>query len=549
MNNSQLKRPDLQRYFEEIDANRNDIQGLISHGYRKLPAARYLLFRITNPLLAKQHLGSLVDQVKNAGETRHNENKEERKPAVQMAFTSSGLKALGLPNDAIDTFPREFLEGMSYSYDDLKNPGRKITERSTLLGDVGLNDPANWHWGNEDNTVDCLLLFYAKNTKELDPLTTDIYPDESTGLELAHTADTFTYDPDKKTKEHFGFMDGISQPIIKGFNKSGEIMDDKELFNPGEFILGFANQYQTYTHTPYIQNVQGSHSLHALDPVTGKKDLGKNGTYLVFRQMEQHVEKFWRYLFHNSKEKAATQNERAIKLAAKMVGRWPEGEPLVTSPEKPDHTTEADKDLKKDLNSFNYSKIDNLGLRCPFGAHIRRTNPRDQVHAGRGDKMSLEMSNKHRMLRRGRIYGNPLDPDFNIDNIIDMVRLIPLEEMDAQICYDINSNGESTEAHDRKKIEIKRGINFICLVSDISRQFEFVQSVWTNTRTFGELTNEADPIISPGYTSDTETHADFTTPQQNVRNRYKAVPEFTNVVGGAYFFMPGIRTLKYLLNV
>ncbi|RYE57511.1 MAG: hypothetical protein EOP48_05635 [Sphingobacteriales bacterium] len=86
-------------------------------------------------------------------------------------------------------------------------------------------------------------------------------------------------------------------------------------------------------------------------------------------------------------------------------------------------------------------------------------------------------------------------------------------------------------------------------MSDISRQFEFVQSVWGKTRTFGELENEVDPIISPGYDDPVESAADFTTPQLNIRNKYKALPEFTNVVGGEYFFMPGILTLSYILDM
>lgn len=578
MNSSQPKSSDLSSVFEELDAHKKDMQGLISHGFGKLPAARYLLFTIKNPLLVKQYLGSLINKhVKTAEKSEDNESSQDTKNAVQIAFTSSGLKALGLPEDAIKTFPREFLEGMSYSYDDPKNPGRKIMERSTLLGDVGVNDPSNWHWGNEENPVDCLLLLYAETNDKLNNLVDVFNPPESTGLALAHTAETNPlYSTKRPIKEHFGFRDGISQPIIKGFEKSEDIKEDKYLFNPGEFILGHRNQYQAYTATPYIQNFQGRHSLHSLIGSNGAKDLGKNGTYLVFRQMEQHVEKFWHYMYHNSKEMAPTDKDRAIKLAAKMVGRWPTGEPLVTTPDKPVVTTEPNKELNNEhniepnkesnkqrdkelekklntelnykLNKFDYSDLDKHGLRCPFGAHIRRTNPRDQVHAGRGEGLSFEMSNKHRMLRRGRIYGDPLDPEFNIENIIDMVSNKPLNTSNDQTVNDQPSDDVLTGVNSRKKIEIKRGINFICLVSDISRQFEFVQSVWTNTRTFGELTNEVDPIISPGYTNDPKTHADFTTPQQNIRNSYRAVPEFTNVAGGAYFFMPGVTTLKYLLD-
>ncbi|RYG17017.1 MAG: hypothetical protein EOO07_12015 [Chitinophagaceae bacterium] len=292
---------------------------------------------------------------------------------------------------------------------------------------------------------------------------------------------------------------------------------------------------------PYFENYPAQLPFQSITGTPNRKDFGKNGTFLVFRQMEQHVERFWHYMYHNSREDAATTIDQAIKLAAKMVGRWPEGQPLATNHDIPAET--------KDLNEFEYSKDDAHGLGCPFGAHVRRTNPRDQNGGEVNIKLSIEMSNKHRMLRRGRVYGDPIDPDFNVRNMIEMVKDKPKETAYALNLANMENGNSYKDQTGSTKIEIKRGVHFMCLVSDISRQFEFVQSVWANTRTFGDLSNEADPIISPGYTNDKKTHADFTTPQVNIRNRYRAVPEFTNVVGGEYFFLPSITALKYLVDI
>src|SRR6202000_536601 len=98
---------------------------------------------------------------------------------------------------------------------------------------------------------------------------------------------------------------------------------------------------------------------------------------LVFRQMEQHVEEFWRYHYQQSKEAGVTQIEKAVHLGAKMIGRWPDGQPLVNCPAgacRPDTYP---------INDFKYYHEDPDGIKCPLGAHIRRTNPRDQVHTGR----------------------------------------------------------------------------------------------------------------------------------------------------------------------
>ncbi|HTE24190.1 Dyp-type peroxidase [Flavitalea sp.] len=531
MNHSQNKPEDLSSFFLEMDKQINDVQGLIRRGYKSLPAAQFLLLRIEDGTEAKKYFNLLADSFitsSNKPKTGAPPNYFDDKKAVQIAFTSSGLKQLGLAENILSTFSREFIEGMSFSYPDPHNPGEKIRERSILLGDVKSSDPKNWHWGNEDQRVDAILLLYAETKEALEKLRTDCYESLQKGLSLVYNAETYPYNPKEAIREHFGFSDGISQPIIKGFKKSAEASKE-QLLNPGDIILGHKNEYGSFSPSPWFEE---NGMKTDLDPVLGfntRKDLGKNGSYLVFRQMEQHVESFYHFVFTSSKEIAADPDAKAIKLAAKMVGRWPEGQSLAVCPElpcKPDH----------DLNNFLYYEADKAGTGCPFGAHVRRTNPRDQVHAGRdGDSnLSLAMSKKHRILRRGRIYGEPLGKELKAESILKTAKN--------------NAFKSKWIPNENAKTNINRGIHFMCFVSDLSRQFEFIQSVWSNTSSFAELNNEVDPIISPRPTPDQRECHEFTTPQAIVRNRYKNVPEFTTVVGGAYFFMPGIRALKFILK-
>jgi Dyp-type peroxidase family len=531
----------------------NDMQGLIVRGYKYLTAASYILLKITDVAAATKYFNFLADHITTGEKPTTNDSRVDKEPenAVNIAFTSSGIARL-LNEDILNTFSREFIEGMSFrqgAYNkrdentmmsgDEENlaaafESAEPEERPTMLGDRGRNHPSNWHWGNEQNPVDVLLMVYAKNKKALEELITHIFCNHQQGVAVVYTAGTYEYNPDNP-REHFGFMDGISQPIIKGLRKSNEAVDKRTLINPGEFILGYQNEYNSFSPSPYVEKNKASDDLQPHPVDAGKNDLGRNGTYLVFRQIEQHVEAFWEYLYTHSKETAASKTEQAVKLGAKMVGRWPDGRPLVQAPSLGCPMTDPT------LNDFTYSDTDKHGVMCPLGAHIRRTNPRDHVHAGRSPKDSLELSKKHRMLRRGRIYGEPLDKDFNIDNIIH-------HHINGKQPANNTATTPVTTATGKENENSVRGIHFICLVSDISRQFEFVQNVWANTSTFAGLCNEVDPIISPRPTSEQPDCHEFTTPQHIVRNRYKNIPEFTTVVGGAYFFMPGISALKYIVK-
>jgi deferrochelatase/peroxidase EfeB len=231
------------------------------------------------------------------------------------------------------------------------------------------------------------------------------------------------------------------------------------------------------------------------------------------RQLRQDVRGFWRAL----DRQAGGDADLRERLAAAMVGRTKEGDPLAAPGE---------------LNNFTY-RDDPHGLRCPLGAHIRRTNPRtaDLPPGGPGilsrlrrmlgfnaaarEQDLIASTRFHRLLRRGRSYEAEPVP--------------------------VRSATESAPSTDP-------GIHFICLAANIKRQFEFVQSAWVIGDRFAGLRGESDPLLGHRLPDLGGAPTDgFSIPQAHgADRRLSGLPQFVTVVGGAYFFLPGIRALRYL---
>jgi Dyp-type peroxidase family len=467
----------------------NDIQGLITKGYSNLPACKFLLLQITDKDAAKKWLKNIVSDVTHS-------NAKHDTTAINIAFTFDGLKALGLSAASLDSFPLEFEDGMATAHKQL------------FLGDFGDNAPANWDWGGKQSeAVHILLLLYAATDAQLVALYSAHAAQFATcGLKEQKQFPTTVLE---KRKEHFGFHDGIAQPTIDGLNRQDVATNTVA---PGEFILGYKNSYDQYPDTPMVA-ASGDNNMLSQAAISGMLDLGKNGSYLVFRQIEQDVEMFWDYMEKASNSSDSSDPHEMIKLAAKMVGRWPGGAPVTTCP---------DKEIPKsnDQDNFAYrSDEDGSGLKCPMGAHIRRTNPRDSLDTL--PHQSIEISNKHRILRRGRSYGEP-------------------------VCKSLDPQ----EILKQKNIEGKRGLHFICINTNISRQFEFIQNAWVNNPQFLTLYNERDPIIGNNMNPESDTtDGNFSVPSTGLRKKYTAIPRFTTVKGGAYFFLPGIKALTYLATM
>jgi Dyp-type peroxidase family len=226
-------------------------------------------------------------------------------------------------------------------------------------------------------------------------------------------------------------------------------------------------------------------------PVPQPEVLGRNGSYIAFRKLHQDVAAFRRFLAQHS-----NSAEDQEWLAAKMGGRWRSGAPLAPAPDRDD--PELGVDLAR-RNDFLYYDDDHNGYKVPRGAHIRRMNPRDAL------KDEAVLVRRRRILRRGLAYGPPLPEGMTEDD------------------------------------GAERGVVFLFVCADVGRQFEFVQTEWLNPGTFIGAPAEKDPVIGPN-----DGTGIFTIPKQPIRRRLQGLPQFVTVRGGEYFFLPGLRALRWL---
>lgn len=465
-----------------MTVDRRDVQGLLLSGYPKLPCARYLLLVFGDAAAARGWVGMMADVVRAGGDPP-----PQQTASVQLAFTFAGLEHLELSWQALKGFSREFREGMAGS-----------ERRRRRLGDVGPNAPENWQWGAAGYTLHGMLLLFAPSEDELQRLTDEQRSLlQQAGIDCIHTLDTQAL---PNQREHFGFRDGISQPRIAGLSRSTA---PHEVVKAGEFLLGEENERGEYTGRPLVDPIEDPTALlPAVPEDSDLRDLGRSGSYLVFRQLSQDVTGLWAW----TREAVGAEDAAArIRLVSKMVGRWPGGAPLAVAPDDPG--------VESSENEFLYHVDDPHGLGCPIGAHVRRSNPRDSLPPKPGSDDSLAINRRHRILRRGRAYGPPLAADLSPEALM-------------------------AAADDGQE----RGLHFICVNADISRQFEFVQHTWVENPNFAGLTGEIDPIIG----TRSADAASLTVPQDPVRRRYHDLPRFVTVRGGAYLFVPGVRALRYL---
>jgi Dyp-type peroxidase family len=451
----------------------SDVQGLLKSGYASLGFARYLMYTLPPGPGGAQFLSALLPSVTRA-------DQRSATAVTQLAVTASGLAALGLAEDELELFSQEFVAGMT------------TPARSSFLGDVGNQAPVGWSWGGPNNArVDVLVICLAASAARLDADTAAVEQyAQAAGLIGAARLDTQEF----SEIEPFGFRDGISQPVVPELSSRAQVpAPAPAAVELGEFALGYRNAYGQITDRPMLPPASDPDGL--LPTAAGlpghpdnTADLGRNGSYLVLRTLAQDVAGFSRYL----DQAASSTGTDATALAAKFVGRWPGGAPLALSPD-------SDRPELATANDFGYADADQAGYHCPLGAHIRRVNPRDFLD---GELRDVSVTNRHRLLRRGRKY-----------------RAVADSPAEAEV-----------------------GLHFIALNANLSRQFEFVQHSWINDPKFNGLYEDIDAIV--GARSDGASS--FTVQAQPVRTRYEKLPSFVTVRGGAYFFLPGLRALNFL---
>jgi deferrochelatase/peroxidase EfeB len=468
-----------------------EVQRVLLSGYPKQPWAHFLMLRVTDASLASRFLGGLLAHrlVKFGWGDRRASG-----PVGNVAFTREGFEALGMDEGTLAGFSPEFREGMT------------APPRARKMRDVDESDPEVWAWGYGATQVHLVLMLYAASESELGSLVdaqrvacsegglTEVFG--PSGDELGVTR------PLADRREHFGFADGIVQPRFRDEppGMRSRPVRDADLVETGELLLGYPNEANILPRSPTLSAAAKART--GFERVDG--DFGKNGSYLVFRQLEQDVGGFWRSMACIGP--GATVDDR-VRLASKMVGRWPDGAALVTHPQ-------SSAQRSRDPENFDYARDDPHGDRCPLGAHIRRSNPRASLAVD--PELGLAKSKKHRILRRGRSYGEPF-----------------VEPMTPSALVHAAEAGTGRPG--------PRGLQFLCFNADLANQFEFVQQTWINGTVFQGLHGEVDPLVG----DPSVTGGRFSVPSEPLR-RIQCVRRFAIVKGGAYLFLPSRAALRYL---
>jgi Dyp-type peroxidase family len=581
----------MQRPDHAIETD--EIQSLMFRGFKRSPCAAYALVKLPDDAAGRANWleellpgkirrdGSREDHVElksdkpgptptqvTFGDYPTRLNERLRNLVTFVAFSASGLKKLGLPSDddgGLCSFASAFNIGMANRgriLGDRQDPNEpewrwsdagRVDEAGNVTSDVEVADAILMVFGEQLMQCTEAVAAHRKVIEDAGGSIIDEVHSEPIKINKPEDLDGFVF------QEHFGFRDGISQPVIRGTHRLVQVAPpERDIVEPGEFILGYRNNQGYY---PLAISVSAETDFNDRLPDViaespsrfptfraahnGSRDFGRNGTFLVVRQIQQHVDKFKDFTKKAAEPLQARVADPEEWVAARMMGRWRNGVPLALRPtsdtgeDNPNANAEPT-DLRlsdvpvtngesectrssesratnaksectrvkdpgkdpalKDINDFAYAQDDPQGLRCPLGAHIRRANPRDGLRPG--DDLQQAITNRHRLLRRGRIYEIP---------------------------------GQEAE----------KGMMFTCLCADLERQFEFVQQTWIGSSSFHGLTGEVDPIIG---SPDPKKGGVFTIPTPSGPITLDGLQNFVTVRAGGYFFMPSYSSLLYLLD-
>jgi deferrochelatase/peroxidase EfeB len=456
--------------------NAADVQGNIVRGYRK-PRVRHLIIEVADRAAARRWLAATLSARPDGIPQITTEEPWETKPATcfNIGLTYQGLRALGTPGASLETFPTEFIEGMA--------------SRALKLGDAGPSAPENWPAPFDDQKrLHLVASIYADDVTGLDRVQAQALPG-GTGLNLLGTRDGMYFAGDTV---HFGYRDSIAQPKFAEIHDPADYPDGQPMAPLGTVLLGYPTNFEGLVWR-----------------VPQPQSLGHNGTFNAFRVLAQDVTAFEAYL-----DKAAAELDRhprgqellaigaeatmgadlsrieALReiVAACMCGRWRNGVPLALSPDTPNPQPPVA------MENFDYSEAST----CPYGAHIRRANPR-------GGKIVQRVANhSRRLIRRGMPYGPAYDP----------------------------------------AVTAERGLLGNFIGANLGAQFEAMSCDWLNLGLQDpRVTGSNDPLLGANDPETSWFDIPFKTGQPV---RLRGLPRFVQTRGGAYTFLPSISAIRYL---
>jgi len=466
-----------------------DIQGIVLRAYAETHA-RHLALAFTSAAGASALLYGLAG---GGRRLRITSAAQSRGPApaakLNLGLTAAGLRALGVGEAIMQLFPTAFLDGPAL--------------QGAALGDDGLSAPQLWAMGGPGTPpVHAVISLFTDGLAALgradDELCRLLLVPNGVTVLSRHDATAL---PDGRI--HFGYRDAISQPRVRGMDQvEPSIPDLQPDCEPGEFLLGqgYVNQF-------------GGNFLEDLPA-----ELGGNGSYGAFRIMAQDVFGFAHYL-NVIKERfrmgTPGSGQHPDLVAAKLMGRWPNGDSLVVSPQCP-----REPPPEHELNHFDYAPSaaqpayfdDNHGLRCPIGSHVRRMNPRSALVMGK--------PHTRRIIRRNLPYGPAMAPGAEPD-------------------------------------QVERGLIGYFVCGDLELQFEFLLKIWANMdiATAG-IRGTRDPIIGAqdwlGAECPSDAHGEwagqYVIRTDDLRDPIVLddLPRFVRTRGSVYCLLPSVTAIKYL---
>ncbi|MCA8878649.1 MAG: peroxidase [Rhodobacteraceae bacterium] len=532
--------------------NLDDIQGNITRAYGRFsfPFARYFFLNIADADAGRRFIELVRPRVTTAaywGDTKP-------KVTLNIGFTFFGLYALGLPTRTLKTMPEEFIDGMK--------------ARAFILGD---RDPTKteeevgaWcrHWDpiwqqNRESKGEDVHVWISMNAQaagegsdipapeldaqcdwlrgicgELGNRVRILAANGSAGNEEYQGASAvFTEIGGLRVptpREHFGFTDGIGDPVFDGQYPPeaekdavigrGKWMQADKGWQPiaaGEFILGYPDESQE------------------LPPTAMPPSFSRNGSFMTYRKLHENVGTFDAVIADEAARFArvmgVSEDEAAETLKAKMVGRWSDGVPLSVAPTVADwhrvrsETGMDDPDPIKALlaqrdylgsraaSDFRYAD-DMAGYKCPGGAHLRRVNTRDYLDplnspTGANPKATSQLNKRRRVLRRGLPYG-PTIPEGRRD-------------------------------------DTEQGVIMMTIGASIFRQFEFVQQQWLQYGLDFNQGNLTCPLVG-----NHDMHRRYTIPSDPKSGKppyfMSGLKTFVECRGGDYFFLPSLTALQMM---
>jgi Dyp-type peroxidase family len=481
-----------------------DLQGNILNGHGRRRAIHFFLRfasgRISDARrvlasLGKDHLTSAQKQLADSAAYKAGQTDAGR--FMHLGLSAEGYRALGIPKLPGGSNPRQRSAGTGY---------RNVFADGMRSRQEALQDPevSSWEAGFR-GPVHAMVIVAANEAEDL--ATAEIQLRSLFGCDTAQPVATILTierglmlrrrfpNTDKDVSvEHFGYADGCSHPVLLDTQIERYDAESPERWNP----------------------VAPPRLVLVPDP---NGEPGSCGSFLVFRKLEQNV-----LGFRNAVGQLASELDCPPALVGAMtVGRFEDGTPVVLQG--------SDNAVKHAANDFDY-RDDPAGHRCPFQAHIRKTNPRLESAQLSILSFSPEEERGHRIARRGIPYG-----------------------------------GERKTFDDSQDTLPERdvGLLFMCYQSDIWEQFEFQQSSWSNNDQF-LLTGTDAAKLAPAYVHGTgldalvgqrrpdERGAGAAASPRNWPARWDqvatrtigSVAQFVTMKGGEYFFAPSLSSLKNL---